>query len=780
MYTLRIFIILLCSNLLVSKLAFAQNVGIGTTTPDPSAKLDIESTSSGLLVPRMTSAQRSAIASPATGLLVFDTDSTSFWFFDGTLWTGIEPTSDTDWTRSGSTIYNDIDSIAIGRVIPTVDLHVAFGKKVLFGDAAEDSSGYKLIWFGDRGALRFGYLSPEFASIEYDKYWDPLNVGFYSLAAGYNSRASGWGSVAFGGGNASGSNSFAFDGTASGSGSFSFDGDASGFGSIAFKGNATYEGAIAMNGVATGLYSVAIGGGGIYTGGARATGSHSSAMGWASKAEGYGSVALGQSTAHGTSSFSANWLTNAYGYYSSAFGYGTEAYPYASMALGRYNKIVGDTNSWISADPVFMIGNGTTDSTRFTAFTVLKNGRVGVNTVMPSEYLHIKGAADVNILLEADTNNVTETDHPQLKFSQDGGIVTGYIGYSGGTNHLRIANEYANTDADIDFVTQTATRMTIDGNGNVGIGTTSPIFNLHVGDGTMGGTNTSDTRVVVSDNTNDNRAAFLTLARDAAGNKIEGQFESDGEFNDAIIFGSTTSHPIFVRTGNFNRMYIAATGEVGIGTTTPAERLQVNGNIYASGGDIYLSGTNGVINAGGGIMSATINVISDATPTPAIVAGDEDLYIDDDLELGGQGYKPGGGSWATPSDRRLKQNINRYRDGLDKILKINPVSYQYNETFQHLNNGETYYGIIAQDMQEIAPYMIKEEMLGQRVVEDEEGNEIIVEPGNPYLVYDATALTYMLVNAVKELDQKVSEIELLKTQLQDLEEKFDALQQGDR
>ena len=47
------------------------HMGVGTTKPDPSAALDIASTTAGLLIPRMTSAQQSALVNPATGLLVF-------------------------------------------------------------------------------------------------------------------------------------------------------------------------------------------------------------------------------------------------------------------------------------------------------------------------------------------------------------------------------------------------------------------------------------------------------------------------------------------------------------------------------------------------------------------------------------------------------------------------------------------------------------------------------------------------------------------------------------
>lgn len=72
----------------------AQNVGIGTPTPDPSAKLEINSTNSGLLTPRMTTAQRTAIATPATGLLVFDNSTNSFWFYNGTAWEDLGASAD--------------------------------------------------------------------------------------------------------------------------------------------------------------------------------------------------------------------------------------------------------------------------------------------------------------------------------------------------------------------------------------------------------------------------------------------------------------------------------------------------------------------------------------------------------------------------------------------------------------------------------------------------------------------------------------------------------------
>ncbi|MFT3911688.1 MAG: hypothetical protein QM737_19855 [Ferruginibacter sp.] len=69
-------------------------VGIGTTTPVPSAALEIKDTTRGLLIPRMTMIQRNAISTPATGLMVYQTDSTKgFWYFDGAVWKNVNTTS---------------------------------------------------------------------------------------------------------------------------------------------------------------------------------------------------------------------------------------------------------------------------------------------------------------------------------------------------------------------------------------------------------------------------------------------------------------------------------------------------------------------------------------------------------------------------------------------------------------------------------------------------------------------------------------------------------------
>jgi len=210
--------------------------------------------------------------------------------------------------------------------------------------------------------------------------------------------------------------------------------------------------------------------------------------------------------------------------------------------------------------------------------------------------------------------------------------------------------------------------------------------------------------------------------------------------------------------GGINSFSVIDGGNVGIDISVPSERLQVGGNIYASGGGLYTALTNGVLNCGGGIMSTTINMISDVLVTPAIVAGDEDLYIQDDIELGGTGYRPGGGDWVTTSDLRLKTNIVDYNDGLTELLQIKPVWYSYNQRSKMLDLTKRYVGVIAQDMLNIAPYMVEEKAYFQKIEEDENGVEHILDPGENFYTYDSSALTYMLINAIKEQQAQISEL----------------------
>lgn len=80
----KIFLPGLC--LLLFSLITKAQVGIGTSTPAASAQLDVSSVSKGFLPPRMTTTQRNAISSPASGLTIYNTSTKGFECFNGTNW----------------------------------------------------------------------------------------------------------------------------------------------------------------------------------------------------------------------------------------------------------------------------------------------------------------------------------------------------------------------------------------------------------------------------------------------------------------------------------------------------------------------------------------------------------------------------------------------------------------------------------------------------------------------------------------------------------------------
>ncbi|MCB0534680.1 MAG: hypothetical protein KDD14_20925, partial [Saprospiraceae bacterium] len=62
------------------------SINTDNSDPDPSAMLDVKSTDKGMLIPRITAAERDAIAAPANGLLVYVTTDSSFYFYGGNAW----------------------------------------------------------------------------------------------------------------------------------------------------------------------------------------------------------------------------------------------------------------------------------------------------------------------------------------------------------------------------------------------------------------------------------------------------------------------------------------------------------------------------------------------------------------------------------------------------------------------------------------------------------------------------------------------------------------------
>jgi hypothetical protein len=130
--------------------------------------------------------------------------------------------------------------------------------------------------------------------------------------------------------------------------------------------------------------------------------------------------------------------------------------------------------------------------------------------------------------------------------------------------------------------------------------------------------------------------------------------------------------------------------------------------------------------------------------------------------VNGTAAKAGGGSWTVASDKKLKRDITHFKDGLSVLEKIKPVSFRYNGK-AGLPTEEQYVGVLAQDMQQIAPYTV-----GQFTYQDSTGKT------EQYLDYDPNALTYILVNSVKEqqkqLEEKDAQIAALEARLVKLEQ----------
>ena len=172
-----------------------NNVGIGTNTPDASAILELQSTDKGVLVPRMLESQRLVITTPATGLLVYQTDGTSgFYFYDGAAWVSLNNTAETDpevestttnavpkWDGSklvDGTITDNGTNVGIGVSNPGAKLDVD-GSIRSSGAFITSGLGYGLISaYGSQGFV----YQPVEISVPTSRFWlgfDYTNDGSY-------------------------------------------------------------------------------------------------------------------------------------------------------------------------------------------------------------------------------------------------------------------------------------------------------------------------------------------------------------------------------------------------------------------------------------------------------------------------------------------------------------------------------------------------------------------------------------------------------------------------
>lgn len=92
---LPLMLFFLCINTLQAQ------VGVGTNSPHSSSMLEVQASDKGFLLPRLTSSQRTAIPSPATGLQVYDNDTNSIWYYNGSYWVNTQAMATVGDVKSG-------------------------------------------------------------------------------------------------------------------------------------------------------------------------------------------------------------------------------------------------------------------------------------------------------------------------------------------------------------------------------------------------------------------------------------------------------------------------------------------------------------------------------------------------------------------------------------------------------------------------------------------------------------------------------------------------------
>ena len=156
------------------------------------------------------------------------------------------------------------------------------------------------------------------------------------------------------------------------------------------------------------------------------------------------------------------------------------------------------------------------------------------------------------------------------------------------------------------------------------------------------------------------------------------------------------------------------------------------------------------------LMDANGNLgIGTTAPTAMLTIGADDAC------------KPNTPTWQICSDANLKTDVSDFEDGLEVLTQINPVWFRYNG-IGYMPTEDLSVGIIAQEVQQVAPYMI-------------EATDIVVDTASmetmSVLKYNANPLFYLLVNSVQELDQRTSTVAEMEAELEVVSSSYSHLQQ---
>ena len=240
-----------------------------------------------------------------------------------------------------------------------------------------------------------------------------------------------------------------------------------------------------------------------------------------------------------------------------------------------------------------------TQSTQTNGITILGDGNVGIGTASPNKKLEVVDSAAAQILAKGWGPDSAGNDGGAIQLGEEAAF-HGLFSYDNATSILYIDNAYNSSSGDIRFRTKTSgtaiTAVTIEGDGNVGIGTTSPNHELEVsggGDATIRITSTStnigdDTRI----------GTLQYFSSDTTSNTVVGEIVSRNPVGDYGNIFDMAFSTYKVNSGALSeKMRITGAGNVGIGTTIPGDLVHIRKD-QDSETALYLQNNNDAAGAG--------------------------------------------------------------------------------------------------------------------------------------------------------------------------------------
>jgi hypothetical protein len=237
---------------------------------------------------------------------------------------------------------------------------------------------------------------------------------------------------------------------------------------------------------------------------------------------------------------------------------------------------------------------------------------------------------------------------------------------------------------------------------------------------------------------------------------------TSGDLNTGAFFPAADT--IAFTEGGAEAMRIDSSGNLGIGTTSPSQKLNIKGS---TGSVFFLAeDSTGVYQAivgadpTGGVVGSVFGSLSNH---PAIFRTNntERMSITSTGSLilvGSTAQKASGTTWSNPSDTRLKDNKQNYTKGLTELLQINVKTWEWNGK-AGTTEGTTGIGVVADEIEVLLPNTV-DTYKAKLNIDDTEETDV--------KRFDATEITWLLLNSIKE-QQAI--IEQLKTRLTALESK---------